>query len=164
MLCESCGNHQAVFELTQVKDDQKNVLHLCEACASNQGVDVGSAGASAPLVDFLAQIGKSMGEETVAAGQCPTCGLTPTQLKQLGRLGCAGCYSHYEQHLRGLLRRLHGGTHHVGKTPGAPDSSELDRKARVQTLRRSLERAVTDEDFEHAAVLRDQIRRLESAE
>jgi protein arginine kinase activator len=164
MLCQSCGNVEAVIELTQVKDDEKHVLHLCESCAASQGLDVGSTAASAPLTDFLAQIGKSMGEETVAAGRCPSCGLTPTQLKQLGRLGCGQCYSHYEQHLRGLLRRLHGGTHHVGKHPAAADGDEADRNARVQSLRRSLQRAVADEDFEHAAMLRDQIRRLEAVE
>ena len=38
------------------------------------------------------------------------------------------------------------------------------RKARVDSLRRSLQRAVDSEDFEHAATLRDQIRRMETAE
>ena len=40
----------------------------------------------------------------------------------------------------------------------------LDRKARMDSLRRSLQRAVDSEDFEHAASLRDQIRRLEEPE
>jgi len=164
MLCQSCGNAEAVIELTTVRDDEKRVQHLCEACASEHGVEVEGSGPSAPLVDFLAQIGKSMGEEMVPASRCPSCGLTPAQLKQLGRLGCAECYTHFEQHLRNLLRRLHGGTHHVGKQPTAGDTSGFDRKARVQSLRRSLQRAVAEEDFEQAALLRDQIRRLETVQ
>ena len=39
-----------------------------------------------------------------------------------------------------------------------------DRTARVASLRRSMARAVESEDFERAAVLRDQIRRAEAAE
>jgi protein arginine kinase activator len=166
MRCDNCGNADAVIQLTKVKDNEMRVLHLCEACAADEGVESGipAAPSTLTLADFLAQIGKSIGEEAIAAGQCPSCGLTPAQLKQTGRLGCAGCYSHFEQHLRGLLRRLHGGTQHVGKLVMPPNPEALDRRARVDSLRRSLQRAVDSEDFEHAAALRDQIRQLEQPE
>lgn len=164
MQCESCSNAEAVIQFTKVENDEMRVLHLCEPCAAEQGVDVMSAGANAPLTDFLAQIGKNMGEETVAAGRCPGCGLAPAQLKQLGRLGCSRCYSHFDQHLRSLLRRLHGSTSHMGKVPSDSDPATADRQAKMQSLRRSLQRAVDDEDFESAAILRDQIRRMEVVE
>jgi protein arginine kinase activator len=164
MQCESCGNAEAIIQFTKVEDDQARVFHLCQSCASEQGLDVPETPVNAPLADFLAQIGKSMGEEAVAVGHCPGCGLSPAQLRQLGRLGCAQCYTHFDAHLRGLLRRLHGGTRHAGKVPASPDAADVDRKARVQSLRRSLQRAVDDEDFENAALLRDQIRRLEAVE
>jgi protein arginine kinase activator len=164
MKCEHCGNDEATIQWTTVVNNEMKVSHLCEACAVDKGVDVGTASASAPLTDFLAQIGKSMGEEAVAAGRCPSCGMTASQLKQAGRLGCATCYTHFDQHLRGLLRRLHGGTQHVGKKAAAPDAEAVDRATRMQSLRRSLQRAVESEDFEHAAALRDQIKRLEGGE
>ena len=119
---------------------------------------------SAPLVDFLAQIGKSVGEEASALGRCPSCGLTPAQLRQTGRLRFATCYTNYQHHLRALLRRLHGGTQHIGKALLPPDPGEEDRRAKVENLRRSLRLAVDAEDFEHAAALRDQIRRIEEPE
>jgi len=167
MRCDNCGNADAVIQLTKVKDNEMRVLHLCDECAVEEGVDpvAKPSGASAVnLADFLAQIGKSMGEESLATGSCPSCGLTSAQLKQTGRLGCATCYTHFEEHLRSLLRRLHGGTQHAGKVVMPPDPEEVDRKARVDSLRRSLQRAVDAEDFEHAASIRDQIRRLEEIE
>lgn len=164
MRCDHCGNDDAVIQLTKMKDNEMKVLHLCEACAAEEGLEAGPGAGSAPLADFLKQIGQGVGEEAVAAGRCPSCGMTPAQLKQVGRLGCAVCYSHYEQHLRGLLRRLHGGTQHVGKTALVASAGDTGRKTRVQSLRRSLQRAVEAEDFEHAAQLRDQIRRMEAAE
>lgn len=162
MLCQSCGKNEAIVHHTRVVENEMQIQHLCQTCALEQGIDASAPQASAPLVDFLAQIGKGVSEED-EPGPCPTCGMTQSELKRLGRLGCADCYGHFETHLRSLLRRLHGGTQHVGKIPVMPDSDEEDRKAQVQSLRRSLQRAVEAEDFEHAASLRDQIRRLEGA-
>ena len=126
------------------------------------GLSSGAA-ASAPLADFIAQMGKSIAAETVSqAGTCPNCGLTIADFKRTGRLGCARCYATFDVSLRGLLRKLHGGTQHSGKVYLPPDPTETDRTARVVGLRRSLSRAVEAEDFERAAALRDQIRRLEA--
>jgi protein arginine kinase activator len=161
--CDSCGKGDAAIQLTQVENNEMRVLHLCEACAVQRGVEVQSEKANAPLADFLAQIGKSV-PETVGGGRCPSCGLTPSQLRQTGRLGCAICYTHYDEHLRSLLRRLHGGTKHAGKIALPADPKEDDLQARIQSLRRSLKRAVEAEDFEYAAAIRDQLRKLETAE
>ena len=164
MRCDYCGKDDAVIQLTKVKDNEMQVLHLCESCAAEEGVEsTGSAGPG-PLADFLAQIGKSVGEEANSLGECPSCGMTPAQLKQTGRLGCAECYTHFEPHLRGLLRRLHGGTQHAGKQVIARSVDEQDRRSQVDSLRRGLLRAVDAEDFERAAQLRDEIRQLEQSE
>ncbi|HET7320967.1 MAG TPA: UvrB/UvrC motif-containing protein [Longimicrobiaceae bacterium] len=163
MRCEQCGNDEAVIQLTTVVDNEAKVRHLCESCAAREGVDTGAVAGSAPLADFLAQMGQGTGEATVS-GRCPSCGLTPAQLKQTGRLGCEACYTHFEPHLRALLRRLHGSTQHAGKAAAAPQGSAAERTARADSLRRSLRRAVEMEDFEYAATLRDQIRRLEATD
>lgn len=163
MLCDSCGKREAVIQLTQVENNEMRILHLCDECAAERGVETESQTTNAPLADFLAQIGKGVAEDQ-AAGKCPSCGLTAANLRQTGRLGCGVCYTHYDDHLRNLLRRLHGGTKHVGKMILPTDPDENDRTARVLSLRRSLSRAVEAEDFEHAAALRDQLRKLEIAE
>ena len=162
MQCERCGEREAVIQFTKVEKDDVRVLQLCEPCAADQGVDTTPA-APAPLVDFLAQIGRGVADDA-APGGCPSCGLKAAPHQPIGRLGCATSYTHFEQHLRSLLRRLHGGTQHAGKVAVSAGGAEPDHKARARSLRRSLQRAVDSEDFEHAAVLRDQIRRLEADE
>lgn len=164
MQCENCGKADASIQVTRVEDNEMRVQHLCGTCAAEQGIDSVAAGGNLPLADFLAQIGSGISDEPTASGRCPSCGLTPAQLKQSGRLGCATCYAHYKHHLQGLLRRLHGGTQHVGKVALAPNPGPGGRKARADSLRRSLQRAVDSEDFEHAATLRDQIRRMDADE
>ncbi|HEV2130737.1 MAG TPA: UvrB/UvrC motif-containing protein [Longimicrobiaceae bacterium] len=166
MRCDHCGKHEAVINLTQIENNEMHTSHLCDACAAEKGFETGAGtGAPAQLTDFLAQMGKSIGAEAVSSLEgCPSCGLALSDFRRTGRLGCAVCYSHFDAQLRGLLRRLHGGTQHVGKVYMPPDPSDADRVARVASLRRSLQRAIDAEDFERAAGLRDQLRRMETAE
>jgi protein arginine kinase activator len=164
MLCENCETNEASIHLTQIQNNEMTTRHLCEGCAEAMGLSSGQP-ANAPLADFIAQMGKSIAAETATtAGTCPSCGLTLADFKKTGRLGCARCYSVFDASLRGLLRKLHGGTQHSGKVYLPPDPTETDRTARVVSLRRSLSRAVESEDFERAAALRDQIRRLEAGQ
>jgi protein arginine kinase activator len=150
MQCEKCGNNPAVIHLTQIVDNEMTTRHLCDTCAAEMGLDAGEGPETAPLTDFLAQMGKGLPVGlTAGGGACEFCGLTMNDFKP---------------HLRGLLRKPHGGTQHMGKVYLPPDPRETDRTARVASLRRSLARAVESEDFERAAVLRDQIRRAEMAE
>ncbi|HEX5726161.1 MAG TPA: UvrB/UvrC motif-containing protein [Longimicrobiaceae bacterium] len=164
MQCDHCGQSEAAIHLTQIVNNEMRSFHLCEKCAEAKGLSTGlGSGATAPLADFLAQMGKGIGAEpAAAAGTCPGCGLTLADFKRTGRLGCGRCWGAFEGSLRGLLRKLHGGTQHTGKVYLPPDPTEVDRAARVGSLRRSLQRAVDEEDFERAAALRDQIRRLEA--
>ncbi|HEU0014609.1 MAG TPA: UvrB/UvrC motif-containing protein [Longimicrobium sp.] len=162
MTCENCGKHEAAIHLTQIQNNEMTTRHLCEGCAEAMGLSAGHT-AAAPLADFIATMGKAIATEVAAAaGTCPACGLTLADFKRTGRLGCARCYSTFDTSLRGLLRKLHGGTQHVGRHYLSPDPTEVDRTQRITSLRRSLQRAVDEEDFERAAALRDQIRRLEA--
>jgi protein arginine kinase activator len=163
--CDRCGKNEAAIHFTQIQNNETTTRHLCESCAAALGLDPGATAtpATAPLADFLAQMGKAIaGESLSATGACPGCGLTLADFKRTGRLGCARCWAVFEPSLKGLLRKLHGGTQHVGKVYLPPNPTEVDRTARATSLRRSLQRAVDEEDFERAAALRDQIRRLEA--
>ena len=164
MLCDHCGENEAVIHLTQIVDNQMGTFHLCEACAAEKGLEPEPGVGNFPLTDFLAQMSQEESqsrEETPA--QCDFCGLTLEDFKKTGRLGCSHCYVTFDQHLRGLFRRLHGGTQHVGKVYLPPDSSTAERTEQLTRLRRKLDVAVEREEFERAAQLRDQIRELEGA-
>ena len=162
MECENCREREASIHLTQVVNDQMSTFHLCDACAAAKGLEPGVQSGNALLTDFLAQMGKGIGAAP-ATGACPFCETTLADLKRTGRLGCPECYAHFQQHLRGLLRKLHGGTQHAGKTY-LGDGAAVDRSTQLAELRRGLQQAVGAEDFERAASLRDQIRRVEAEE
>jgi protein arginine kinase activator len=161
MLCENCGERDASIHYTQIDKNEMHTFHLCEECAAEKGLQPGVS-PNFPLTDFLAQMGKS-GAEGAAATPCAFCGLTLDDFKKTGRLGCSHCYVSFDSHLSGLLRRLHGGTQHVGKVYLPPHPSQAEQQERLAGLRRKLDRAVQSEDFERAARIRDLIRTLEGA-
>jgi protein arginine kinase activator len=162
MLCDHCGENEAVIHLTQIVDNQMSTYHLCEGCAAEKGLEPGIQTGNFPLTDFLAQMGKGLTSDS-SADTCAYCQLRLEEFKKTGRVGCSHCYVAFESHLRGLLRRLHGSTQHVGKVYLPPDPTEAQRQQRLSGLRRKLDLAVASEDFERAAQLRDQIRTLEAA-
>jgi protein arginine kinase activator len=161
MLCEHCGQNEAVIHLTQIVDNQMATFHLCEPCAAEKGLEPEPGIAGFPLADFLAQMGQEPKPQKSGAAACEFCGLTLRDFKKTGRLGCSHCYVTFDEHLRSLFRRLHGGTHHVGKVYLPPDPTEAERTQQLSRLRRKLDAAVEKEDFERAARIRDQIRELE---
>ncbi len=162
--CDNCGSSDAVVNFTQIVKDQMSTSHLCEACATEKGLDPAPESSNFPLTDFLAQMGDERGKDELDAGhQCSFCGLTFGQFRETGRLGCPHCYETFEAHLRRLLRRIHGSVQHVGKVYLPPDPTASEMEKRLDGLRRKLYRAIEAEDFERAAEVRDQIRSLEPA-
>ncbi|MEQ8329666.1 MAG: UvrB/UvrC motif-containing protein [Longimicrobiales bacterium] len=164
-VCDHCGGGDAVVHLTQIVNNEMTTCDLCEKCAAAKGLETAPEPVNFPLSDFLAQMGDEMSPEATAGTDeaCPFCGLTFADFRETGRLGCPQCYETYQDHLQGLLRRIHGGTQHVGKVYLPPDPTASEMEKRLETLRRRLNRAVEAEDFERAAELRDEIRALEPA-
>ncbi len=161
-VCDNCGSTDAVVHLTQIVNNQMSTHRLCEKCAAEKGLESAPEHLNFPVTDFLAQMGKDAIEDTPPSDtQCSFCGLTFQDFRETGRLGCPHCYETYAPHLEKLLRRVHGGTRHVGKIYLPPDPSASDMERRLEGLRRRLNRAVESEDFERAAELRDEIRSLE---
>ena len=161
-LCDNCGSRPATVNLTQIENNEMFSYHLCEDCAAEKGLETTSEpSGSSPLPDFLAQIGDEPKGEGDPDSECSFCGLTLAVFRETGRLGCPHCYETFESHLRRLLRRVHGGTKHVGKIYLPPDPTVSEMEKRMEALRRKLHRAVEAEDFERAAELRDRIRSLE---
>ena len=167
MICDNCGAGDAVVHLTQIVNNEMTTHHLCERCAAEKGLETTPEPMNFPLTDFLAQMGETTPPTTsTPAGEgegCGFCGLTFRDFKETGRLGCPHCYSTFEGSLRSLLRRIHGGTQHMGKVYLPPDPSASEMEKRLEALRRKLQRAVDAEDFERAARIRDEIRGMEPA-
>ena len=161
MLCDQCRERDAVLNLTQIVENAVTQLHLCEKCAAARGIETTVSMPKHPLGDFLQAVQQQALQLPGDAARCAYCGTSLRDFRASGRLGCAQCYGAFEQSLRDLLRRVHGGARHVGRHYDVPNPDLLERDAALSELRSRLQLAVQSEEFETAATIRDQIRSLE---
>jgi protein arginine kinase activator len=161
MICDQCKERDAVVHLTQMVASGLTQIHLCEKCSAERGVETTVAEPKHPLGDFLQAVQQQAAQLPGDAARCAYCGTSLRDFRASGRLGCAQCYGAFEQSLRELLRRVHGSTKHTGWRYETRDPDLVTRETTLRDLRDKLQRAVTDEAFETAAALRDQIRGLE---
>jgi protein arginine kinase activator len=163
VLCEECRKRKAVINFTQIVDNEMTTFHLCESCAEKKGVGEKKNVPESPINNFLSQIGSHLKDEkeTGDGKSCDTCGATFAQFQKSGRLGCPQCYFAFEQELGNILRRVQGSQVHVGRGPRARSGALTSEESRILELKKLLEESVRREEFERAAMLRDEIRGLE---
>lgn len=164
MLCQICGKNPATVHFTEIHDNKMSEIHVCERCAEEKGMQAAATQHKFEIADLLAGMVDAMtqtDEERVGHVQCPRCGMLYSSFKETGRLGCAECYTAFQFQLRPPLRRIHGDTRHRGKHPSRGGEGAT-RTRQIHRLHDELQRAVEREDFEKAAAIRDEIRRLEA--
>lgn len=128
-------------------------MHLCEECARKKGINISiSSTVAAPEP-------KEEKQEIVPDFHCGNCGLAFSEFRTKGWLGCAECYRAFESEIDNILTQMHGSRKHKGKEyrNKAPRPAVVD----IDTLRKKLDRAIKNEEFETAATLRDEINRLQ---
>lgn len=159
MLCSICKEKPATVHLTQIVGEKMQKLDLCDDCAKAKGVNDPAGFA---LADLMLGLGAAQEIEQASGGtevRCPRCGFTQADFKKSGRLGCPECYKTFSEGLSGLLKTMHKGTRHVGKSPEKIRASTQNAD-RLKALQKKLEKAVESENFEEAAQLRDEIRQV----
>ncbi len=185
MKCDKCAK-KATVHLTEIVDGKVMEMHLCEDCAREQSEHMEQQFGLADLLAGLTDFGKHVPsvQQNAATLQCAACGLTYEDFRKFGRFGCAHCYVAFKPQLKTLLKKIHGSSSHLGKSPvkyvplenGAPLAPEVVVPAatavdvppeaamqvsELDVLRAQLQAAIQHEDFERAAVLRDKIHALE---
>lgn len=157
MICDACGKNEATVKLIAIIDGVKTERHLCNECVEKQKQQVRAQGMQSMLSAIISSARRPAVQNV--GHRCSQCGLSYDEFKRTSRLGCAQCYKDFRPQLKPLLQHLHGGTHHVGRMPERVDEA-LKSKSRLDQLRRDMDIAVACEDFEQAAVLRDELRAM----
>ena len=163
MLCDICGKNPATVHLTEIIDEQMSELHLCEECARQKSAQMEQQFGLSDLLAGMAEFGgkpDTKETETLTTVKCASCGLSFADFKRIGRLGCGECYNSFKKYLGPLLKRIHGSSQHLGKSP-LKVTKVLKKRIDLQDLRQKLQKAIATETFEEAAKIRDQIKELE---
>ncbi len=154
--------------LTQVINSQITELSLCEDCAKKRGIfDPQSLTFAEKFfpeelkkrVDLILRelsarkaqpAALPSGDEDLLT-RCPVCDFTLDDYRRSSRLGCPTCYSVFAREL--------------GKPIDAPDASDMPEGAEEELSKRAklekqLRKAIEREDYETAALLRDELKGL----
>ncbi len=179
MLCEVCKKNTATVHYSEVINGTKSEHHLCMDCASNEDFSHysnlfdGGMHLTSLLSGLLgAYVAKN--EETddaTAQVKCPSCGMEYGEFVKKSSFGCADCYDVFGPLISDTIKKLQGSDTHVGKKPmiyGEPKESAISgnddpkaaRQHEIDILSKKLREAVSVEDFDEAARLRDEIAEL----
>lgn len=102
-------------------------------------------------------------QNTVPNKICPTCKMSLAQFAKSGKLGCSDCYEHFRPYLANVLRSIHANTTHTGKISKKADA-KLKLEREIEKLEGELKASIEKQDFERAAILRDEIKALREKE
>lgn len=168
MLCQMCGQHPATTHIKTIVNGKLTQAHLCADCAKKQGygnlfADWGS-GFGSLLSGFM---GSAAPARQVT--RCPGCGASFEDITRSGKIGCAECYHTFRGQLLPIIQRIHGTAQHKGKVPGSSALRVTDPNNKIVAVeetpleekKRLLKQAIETQDFERAAILRDEIKELE---
>ncbi|MGJ8675935.1 MAG: UvrB/UvrC motif-containing protein [Akkermansiaceae bacterium] len=168
MQCDYCQNKATVY-FTQIIDGKSKKSSLCGKCAAAQGVtdpeafllenvSTSSSNSQKPVQNV-----PSIDQLMQKHGQCPLCNFAFDDLKKTGRLGCSECYQFFRREIQQNLHSMHKDVKHTGRIPeGMLENIQL--KKQREELQRDLDKAISSEDYEKAAVLRDQLNQLSKTE
>jgi len=155
--------------MQQFINGKKTEINICHDCAHGdeslnlesffQGL-MGSLLAHGIKDAQLVSLGKA-GKYSHDEPECPVCTMTYRDFKEKGRLGCEHCYTVFRRNLAHIFNSIQSGSEHKGKIP-LRSGAKLNTERQIDKLSRELRIFVEQEEFEKAAALRDEIRRLRS--
>ena len=165
MLCQNCGKNEATTHIKRVVNGETAETHLCVSCAEHLGYGDMFSGFGFNLDGLF---GGLLGEGLALPGaereeKCPKCGYTFYDIVKSGKVGCADCYRKFYDKLLPSLQRIHGKIKHTGKQAMIPVQRSAEPKINpISKLKEDLQKAIEEQNFEQAAVLRDRIKEMEA--
>lgn len=173
MLCDACKKNEASVHITKVVNGVKQEYNLCDQCAKEvkgiNFVDMGNMDFNSPftfqniLSGIIDYINQSAQPSVNYVPTCKNCGMTYTEFKKHGLMGCSECYENFQTYLVPVIKGVQGNLEHVGKIPNKT-GKEILSKRKLLKLKEELQEAITAEEYEKAAQLRDEIRELQKNE
>ena len=175
MKCERCGKNEANVQYTQIINGMKEKLSLCEKCANDLGI--GNVSFNMPI-DFSNFFGEFLEGDITntfsnmnfnTQNTCKKCGITFEEFANTGKFGCNNCYEIFTNKIDRILKGVHGSDIHVGrkyleKKENKEKNVEMKQNTninKIEELKNKLKALIKEENYEEAAKIRDEIKKLE---
>ncbi len=166
MLCQNCQKNEANTHIKRVINGEATQKHLCSSCAQSLGYDNFFSDFSFNLPSLFSSFFDDrnllLSENT--AERCEICGCSFEDIIRSGNVGCSNCYSKFYNKLQPSLQRIHGKVKHSGKVPPVSDKpievKETTVEDKISQLEKEMAKAIETQNFERAAVIRDELKQL----
>jgi protein arginine kinase activator len=179
MLCSNCGKREVEVLIKQVVDNEVHNLNLCRVCAEELGFispDIPSITISFSLgePDMFEQkktkrIKLEKRENAYDSLVCTSCGTKFAEFRKTGLLGCPACYESFRFPLGARFQREQGAESHwsgsenfeaIGVVKDIAEIADMERiknerRANIDRLTHEIEDAVSREEYERAAELKN---------
>lgn len=170
MLCDICHKNEATIHIQEIVNGQKKSMHLCSSCAAakqaGDNLDLGPFNLAGLLYKLSGGDPENLQPEENSNDTeqlvCPVCSWQEKQLRATGKVGCSNCYQVFESILSEAIKNMHRGTSHLGKNPAGSGNELCSLHSELVKLQKLLCQAVETEDYESAALYRDQINELKA--
>ena len=173
--CHFCGNPASIF-LTQITNGKLSDLPLCKKCAKERGIfdprkltlaeQLFPTELSGEVETFIKKMLDSSyleeaDDEEVATlpdmlSECPSCHYELETYHKTGQLGCPECYKTFAAELAILVEGVNIPAE-ARKSEMLPLDSPVLERSRLEVM---MNEAITNENYEEAARLRDRLKKL----
>ena len=171
MLCEKCNKNMANVYLKNNINGNITENYLCSSCAGTlysqnhnyaQLADLFGGGFDSDIfsmLNFNKTSPSALSFTETERKICPVCGSSFTDITKSGKAGCGSCYETFKNELAPNVIRIHGTANHTGKIP-KNRSAQISAKRKIEQLKVKLKKAIEAQNFEEAAVIRDDIAKV----
>ena len=158
MICDICGQNEAVVVINKIMNNTKHELHLCMKCAKERGLITKNGRLEMSLEGLFENISASKNNDRL----CPVCGCKLSEIKKTFKVGCPECYSIFSDEIKKMLEQKGFAGSYTGSMPErlANFRSVLTDRMYLQAR---MEESVEKEDYEKAAIYRDRLKALEKS-
>ncbi len=172
MKCDRC-EHDATIQIHIVEaGNEPKTVNLCEECARKMMFDSIQNNDSEEYQYFQDHLKKLVGvffnePKTFADSEeenrhCAFCGSSFHDITQTGRFGCDHCYTEFYDKVKETLRMTQGAVAHTGDVPeNYREMREIQDE--IARKKEELQELILSEDYETAAVIRDEVKELSAA-
>lgn len=164
MLCDRCHGREATVHMTQNINGHRTERHLCADCAAEEEVMTGDMDwmdrdwFKSPLETFFQEGMQGLFPgRTIQVDSTPEIGEPP--LFQKGLRGANNSYEAFREKIRPDFQK---GAEQPIASRDIPVEAEQKGETELEKLEKALQSCIAREDYERAAELRDEIKRIKN--
>lgn len=179
MLCDNCKEKEANVMYSENINGVRRELHLCEKCSRELGISKMNFNMPIDFSSFFTGMLEELQTpefipmfNDMKELKCKSCGYEFEDILNTGKFGCANCYDTFESRIDPIIKKIQGSNTHIGRIGKVTENRvDLENKNNtkenknkineIEILKENLKKAIKEENYEEAAIIRDKINKKE---